>query len=83
MDWTILAVPGAALVRSIAGWLENGLADGKIDTYEWKLLGSTFVKYVVLGFAFVFGLNLDVVSAMGATILTDVGLNAVKKIGKK
>ena len=81
MDWTILLIPGAALLRSVAGWLENGLKDGIIDKYEWKLLGSTIAKYVIISLGFIFGLNLDPITAAGATILTDFGINTIRKVG--
>lgn len=43
-----IVVPIAvALIRSIAGWLENAAKDGNISHYEWKMLVSTFFRTAI------------------------------------
>jgi hypothetical protein len=45
MVWdTILFSLGFPIVRSVLGWLENALADGKIEKFEVKQLGETILR---------------------------------------
>lgn len=44
-----LVIVGAGLVRSLAGWVENALGDGKVDMPEWKQLGETIVRVGLIG----------------------------------
>jgi hypothetical protein len=82
-DFSILAIPGAALARNIAGWFETAKADGKIDDYEWKQLGITVARFVIIGGGLMLGLKLDAFEAAGSAILVDFVLSTAKKIGKK
>ncbi len=69
---TALVAVGAGLLRSVAGWLENSLEDGKISQPEWKLLGATVVKYVA--YVVLLSLGLDMGQAVaGALVLDKVG----------
>lgn len=78
--WPLVGVP---VLRSIAGWAENSLADGKIDKYEWAQLGETIVRIGTMGSLAYFGLNgagVDVTAlgaAAGAAVL-DFILRAFK-----
>jgi hypothetical protein len=36
-----------AVARSLAGWLENALQNGKIEKFELKLLGATTLRIVI------------------------------------
>lgn len=76
-----IIIIGAGLVRSIAGWLENALEDGKISDYEWKLLGSTIIRVGFFGaIAYYFpGLNLSGLEASACGLAGDFLLQAVKK----
>jgi len=38
---------GAGAIRNLGGFVENILADGKVDAYELKQLGGTVVRYFV------------------------------------
>jgi hypothetical protein len=80
-DFTLLVIPGAALVRNVAGWFENSMKDGSVSSYEWGQLGSTVLRFCVISAGFVLGLNLDPAMAAGATVLADIGISTVKKIG--
>jgi len=71
LDWSLLVVPGAALVRNFAGWLENSAKDGEIQTYEWAQLGGTVIKYAVISVALMLGLNMDVVTASVIPVVAD------------
>jgi len=82
-DWSLLAIPGAALARNVSGWFETANADGKIDDYELKQLGITVARFVVISAGLMFGLNLDAFEAAGAAILVDLAISTAKKIGKK
>jgi len=43
--------------RNIYGWFMNSIADGKIQDYEWKQLGATFIKLGGLAAFLFFGIN--------------------------
>ena len=79
-DTTAWAIPVAAALRSIAGWLENSLRDGKIEKYEWGQLGATILRVGAIGLALYFGFNLDGLESGGIAIAVDFVLSAVKKI---
>jgi len=80
---TLIPIVGLPIVRSVAGWLENSLKDGVINTFEWAQLGETIVRVGIIGGAAFFGLNglgIDV-SALGASagaIVFDFILKAIK-----
>ena len=69
----------AATLRSLAGWLENSLKDGKISNHEWGLLGATIFRVGVLTFATYYGLGLDVVASAGSAVVLDLILKALTK----
>ncbi len=79
----MLIVVGTPIVRSVAGWLEKSLADGKIQEYEYKKLFSTVVRLLVPGLALYYGLNVPVEIAAGIPLLADYAYNYVKKLIKK
>jgi hypothetical protein len=81
MDYTLLVIPGAAILRNVAGWLENSMQDGKVSTYEWGQLGGTVLKFVVIAVGLMYGLNLDPITASAGALLADIGISTVKKIG--
>lgn len=59
------------LARSFAGWLENSLKDGKIQSIEWAKLGSTTVRQAMYTAIIFFGgdsvgIDADVFSASAA-----------------
>lgn len=81
MGLTLAIIVGGA-VRSVAGWLENALRDGKITKFEIGKLISTILRIGVIAAGFYFGLGMESLQAVGAGLLADFGLNAVKKAGK-
>ena len=88
MGWDILAIPAAAVGRSLVGWLSTSLEDGKISSLEWKKLGTTILRVClinvgILGFAGVSDANVDVVSVAMASVLVDMGYNKFDKAVKK
>lgn len=85
MVWKeIMALVGIPVVRSVAGWAENALKDGKIEAFEWRQLGETVLRVGIIGFAAFFGLNgsgIDI-SAIGAgasAVVLDFVISAIKK----
>jgi hypothetical protein len=77
---TLVLVPVA---RSIAGWLENALDDGKINSFEWKQLGATVLRVGMIGFATYFGLgemgfDVNALGAGASAVLVDFVLSAIK-----
>ena len=87
MDFTALGL--AVLVpvgRSVAGWLQNSLEDGKIDKFEWGKLGETIVRVGVIAtgtFVGLQGLGVDisVVGAAAGAMVLDIILRKIEKIG--
>lgn len=84
----IITLIGVPIARSVAGWIENSLEDGKIDAFEWAQLGGTIVRIGMIGAGTYFGLNglgLDV-SAIGAAasaVVIDFILKAINPTDKK
>ena len=79
MDPSILAIPMAAALRNIAGWLENSLEDNKIEPYELGKLGATFLRMGAIGLAIFYGFNLGGIESAGIAIIGDFLLSGVKK----
>jgi len=74
---------GIAVVRSIAGWLENAIEDGKITVPEMKQLAATLFRVMPQAI----GLNALMPGAGAGALFTDwivVKLaNAIKKLKSK
>ena len=43
--------------RNLIGWFQTSIKDGKISSYEWKLLGETALKMGLISVFAYFGLN--------------------------
>lgn len=79
MSYVELLVPVVAgVLRSVSGWLENALEDGKVSAYEWKLLGSSILRIVVLSVAIFLGIGVDPVGASALGVGADYLISAVK-----
>ena len=83
MDFTLAIPVLAGGIRSVAGWFENSMKDGKFDAYEVKLLLSTIVEVGLLSLSAMYALGLDAASASGFSILASYGLSALKKAVSK
>ena len=79
MKLQLLAIPLAALLRNVAGWLENSLKDGKISKYEWGKLGATILRVGALGLAIYYGFNLSEYQSAGLAVATDFLIHAIRK----
>lgn len=77
--WIALVI---ALIRTIAGWLENALADGKITMYEWRKLVETVLRIVpqAIGLSAV---GFDPVFALFSDIIITKFFSAVGKVKNK
>jgi hypothetical protein len=82
-DWSLIIPVLGGAGRNILGWLQNSLANGQIDSYEWKKLISTILEVAVLSISAMYGIGLDVTQATGIGILGSFILSAVKKAGTK
>ena len=80
MDIAILAPVIAGVVRNVAGWVENALADGKITSYEWGQLLSTTLQVAIIGYAAVM-MGMDPMVGAGAGILGSMAISTAKKVG--
>ena len=79
LPWALLAGIAAGFFRNIAGWIENAYMDGKVESFEWKQLFGTIVKYCF--FIIILSLGLDPGEAIIGAFIADVGPSALKKIG--
>ena len=76
------------VVRNFYGWLVNSLKNGKVETYEWKLLGTTLLKLGGLAILLHWGWDLEgfdstaLVASLDA-IRNDIGEPLLKAITKK
>ena len=77
-----LTLVGAGIVRNVAGWLENAMADDVVDPYEWGQLGATILRTAVIGVGAIYGLGMEPFAAAGAAILGDFIFKALKGRGK-
>lgn len=77
-----LAIIIGGAIRSVAGWLENAFKDGRITKFEVGKLISTILRIGMITAGFYFGLGLESLQSIGAGLLTDFGLLAIKKAGK-
>jgi len=84
LDLTPLYVVGAGLIRSVLGWLKHSMADGKIEDFEWKELGSTIIRVGLIGVivAYFPGLDISWFEASIVALGGDLFLNTIKKISK-
>lgn len=73
-----LSIGFAGFFRAAAGWLENSLQDGKIQTVEWVKLGETAIRFAVIGTGVYLGTDLQPVAAGAVTLLFDIVLKKVE-----
>jgi len=64
-----------AVVRSVAGWLNSSLEDGKITMYEWQELLKTMFRVIPQAL----GLSAFGIPATGA-LITDYLFNRIKDL---
>jgi len=80
MDINAILIPiGTGIVRSVAGWLENAMEDGQIDTYEWGQLGATVVRVALIGLGLHYGLNMDAIAASASALVADFVIGKLKR----
>ena len=73
--WPLL---GAPIVRSVAGWLENALEDGKIDKFEWSQLAGTVFRVGIIGIGLLVGFDLEPIAAAGTAVVADFAFKALR-----
>jgi ABC-type proline/glycine betaine transport system permease subunit len=73
---TLLAI-AAGIVRCVAGWLENALRDGEIQSFEWKQLAGTLAVFI--GTVNVLSLGLKPETATIVAFALDMIRTALKK----
>ena len=79
----IITIVGVPILRSVFGWLENALADGKIELIEWKKLIKTVLKLGVPTAALYYGFNVPVEVSATIPLLVDYIFNWIKKLKKE
>ena len=80
----ISLVVGIPILRSIAGWANNALEDGKIEAFEIKKLLATVVRVggiAIVGYLGLNSLGFDVsaVAATAGAYIADWIFKAIKK----
>lgn len=81
-------VVGIALVRGIAGWLENATRDKQITKIELSELASTVIRITILSTGLYFGIDpffedYSVVAAGTSAVVFDFLLRSIKKLSDK
>ena len=80
---TALPIFSAAVLRSLGGWLENAMKDGKIELFEWGQLGATIFRVGVMSLGGIYGLDLTPIAAAGSALVLDFILKALRSKAKK
>ena len=78
-----LILVGTPVVRGIAGWIENALADGKIDAPEWRELIGTVLRLGVPAAFLYYGMDMPIEFAASLPVLADYVYKYIKKIVEK
>jgi len=73
---SVLAIVAGA-VRCVAGWLENALRDGVVESFEWRQLAGTIAVY--LGTINVLSLGLDPGVATAVMVVLDMIRTALNR----
>ncbi len=74
----LITAVGAALLRNVAGWIENAMEDGSISSYEWGELGATIARVGLITGGLYFGFDLAPIAAAAGGIIGDFILKAMK-----
>ena len=82
MVYDQIIILGTPIVRSLAGWIQKALEDGKIDSYEWKQLLSTFLRMTIPAVALFYGLSLPVEVSAAIPLLAEYVYDLFKKVKK-
>lgn len=80
---TLIAAIAGGAFRNVTGYLKTALEDGKIEKYEWKMLGSKMVEAVFLTVALVAGTGITPEQAAGAAVLLSYGRSTIESSGSK
>lgn len=78
-----LIIIGAPIVRSVAGWLNHSLEDGKIVLYEWKQLLTTTIRVGVPAVALYYGLDVPAEAAAAIPIIAEYLFDLTRKVVKE
>lgn len=81
MDMSPLFLVLGATARSVVGWANKALEDGKIEDYEYKKLIATVLRVGLLGAiaAYFPGLDLSWISATAVALAADYIFKLIKK----
>ena len=84
MDISALIPIGIGALRSVTGWLENALEDGKISKIELAQLSGTVMRILVLSVGLYYGLgslgiDIDLLGSSMAAWVVDFVTSKVTK----
>ena len=77
---TVLAIV-AGLLRSVFGWAENALRDGKIEAFEWRQLAGTIAVY--LGSINIMAIGIAPELATAVMVVIDMIRTGLKSLAPK
>ena len=75
-----ITIVGVPVGRSICGWVEKAMADGKIETFEWKQLAETVLRTGIPGAALLWGFSLPLGYAVAIPLIVDYAYRYIKKL---
>jgi len=78
-----LIIVGASVIRSVAGWLNGALEDGKITLFEWKELVKTTLRMGIPAFALYYGWDVPPEIAASSLLVVEYAYHYIKKIKEK
>lgn len=84
----IISILTPPILRSVAGWAENSLEDGRIQKYEIKKLVQTTVRVSMVALSIHYGLNgagvhIDALASGFSALVADKLFSSVEKGGKR
>ena len=79
--WASVLAIAAGLLRSVFGWAENALRDGKVEAFEWKQLAGTIAMF--LGTVNVLSIGLAPETATVIAVVLDMVRTGLKAIAEK
>jgi len=79
----LIVIAVVPMIRSVAGWLNISLEDGKISMLEWRKLIKTVLRLGVPTLALYYGFNVSIEVAAAIPLIVDYAFEAMTKFVKK
>ena len=79
----LIVIAAVPMFRSVAGWLNIALEDGKITMLEWRKLAKTVLRLGVPALALYYGFNIRVEISATIPLIVDYAFETLTKFVKK